>query len=991
MKNGKQDSIDLAKQQSELQQMQGKQYWRSLEELSDTPEFREFVEREFPSSPFDGGDGLSRRHFLQLMGASMALAGLSACTRQPNEKIIPYVIAPEHIVPGEPLYFATAVTLGGYATGVLAESHDGRPVKLEGNPQHPASLGATDVFAQAAVLGLYDPERSKVVRHLGQIDTWENFLGALAGELASQTTSKGVGIRILTETVTSPTLANQIQSFLGDYPAAKWHQYEAVGRDSFKRGAQMAFGESVDCQYDFEKADVILSLDGDFLSQMPGSLVYARQFANRRKVAHDSHTMNRLYAVESSPTLAGTMADHRLTMKAGAVVDFAASVARKLGVDVRGSIESHSGDEQWLESVANDLKGHSGRCLVVPGEHQTAEVHYLAHAMNDALGNVGNTVSYTQPVEINPVVHAESLAELAGDMASGVVELLVVLAGNPVFDAPADLNFAELMAKVKTRVHLGMYEDDTAELCHWHIPQSHSLESWSDARSFDGTASIIQPLIAPLYATKTTHDILASLKNESGKSAHDLVKGTWQASHFGGNFDDFWQTSLHDGLVAGTQFASKSVRLRTGVHLDTAGATSGIEVVFRPDPHIWDGRFLNNGWLQELPKPLSKLTWDNAALMSPATAARLGLENEQVVSLTAGERSVQAPVWILPGHAADCVTLNFGYGRRRVGSVGKGCGSDVFPLRTSASPWIAADVNLEKTGEVVPLASTQDHGSMEGRNLVRSANLQELVQHPELIHDMGHDPDPSLTLYPEVEYPGYSWGMVVDLNVCTGCNTCTLACQSENNIAVVGKEEVLNGREMHWIRIDRYYEGETENPEALHQPVMCQHCENAPCEVVCPVAATTHSDEGLNEMTYNRCVGTRYCSNNCPYKVRRFNFYKYADFETESLKLLRNPDVTVRSRGVMEKCTYCVQRINLARIDAKKEGRDIRDGEILTACQQVCPTEAIVFGNINDADSKVVTLKADHRNYGMLTELGVKPRTSYLAKIKNPNPELVES
>ncbi|MFQ5650587.1 MAG: TAT-variant-translocated molybdopterin oxidoreductase [bacterium] len=987
----KTDSIDLSKLRARLQSKEGQTYWRSLEELAETEEFRRWVQNEFPATPFDGGKGLSRRRFLQLMGASMALAGLNACTRQPKEKIIPHVTAPEEIVPGQPLFFATSVMLGGYAVGVLAESHDGRPTKIEGNPDHPASLGATDIFAQASILGLYDPDRSKAVKHRGRISTWERFLGELLTELEGQRVKDGAGIRILTETVTSPTLANQIQGFLAEFPLAKWHQYEAVGRDHFKRGARMAFGEFVDCRYDLEKADVILCLDGDFLSQMPGSLAYARQFAKRRQVGHGHNKMNRLYAVESSPSLVGTMADHRLSMRAAEVVAFAATVARKLGVYVNargGQFQQHAG---WIDALVRDLKRHAGRNLVIAGEQQAPEVHYLAHAINFALGNVGKTVVYTQSVEAKPVLQTDSLRELAGEMVAGTVDLLVILGGNPVFDAPADLNFADSMSKVKTRVHLGLYEDETAELCHWHIPQSHSLESWSDARAFDGTASIVQPLIAPLYASKTVHELVAALSNQTGKSPHDLVRETWQVHHQNGNFDKFWRIALHDGLIAGTRFSAKKVALKMPKLDARSAASSGIELIFRPDPHVWDGRFANNGWLQELSKPLTKLTWDNAALLSPRLAEKLDLHNEEVVEITHDGRFLQAPVWITPGHAQDSVTLYLGYGRRKTGHVGKNCGVDAAALRTCDTFWSVEGVEIRKTDKTVRLACTQDHSSMEGRHLVRAGTLKDYLNHPEMFHELGHDPEPSMSLYPPYEYNGYAWGMVVDLNTCIGCNACTIACQSENNISVVGKEEVLNGREMYWIRIDRYYEGDLDNPDTYHQPVMCMHCENAPCEVVCPVAATTHSDEGLNEMTYNRCVGTRYCANNCPYKVRRFNFYKYADYETESLKLMRNPDVTVRFRGVMEKCSYCVQRINLARIAAKKEDRQVRDGDILTACQQVCPTDAIVFGDINDPDSRVSKLKAEHRNYGLLTELGTRPRTSYLAKINNPNPEILES
>jgi len=995
MKNIEQHSKTLADVRRKLQASHGKTYWRSLEELAGSEDFQKMVQNEFPSSPLEWGSSVSRRNFLKFMGASMALAGITACTRQPLEKIHPYVDAPEDIVPGEPLFFATAYVQGGIATGVLAESHMGRPTKIEGNPEHPASLGATDLFAQASVLDLYDPDRAKVVKHRGRISTWDNFVVDLKARLEAQKSRDGAGIRILTETVTSPTLARQMKAVLRRYPLAKWHQYEPAGRDNVKRGAKLAFGKVYDTRYDFSKADVVLTMDGDFLAAMPGSLRYTRQFTDRRK---DLDNMNRLYAVESMPTLTGTMADHRLAVRASDIPAFAFAVARELGVveqmglTANRDIALSDAQQQWVAALARDLKKHRGAGLVLAGDCQPAEVHLLAHVMNFALNNVGQTVFYTESVEANPVIHADSMRDLVSDMEAGAVDVLIMLGGNPAFNAPAELTFAEALAKVDCLVHLSTEEDETSFHCHWHIPQVHYLEMWSDARAFDGTVTILQPLIEPLYGGKSGHDILAILTDDSGASVHDMVKDFWKSRSKRTDFEDFWQKSLHDGFIEGSAFQPLRATLKLrSKRLNLPASGSELELNFRPDPHIADGRFINNGWLQELPKPLTKLTWDNAALVSPATADQLGLKNEEVVELRSGGEKVKLPVWITPGHADHSVTVHFGYGRTVCGQVGAETGADVYPLRRSDALWLAHDLTITKTGETLPLACTQDHSSMENRHLVREASLEDYLHHPELFHEMGHDPEPGMSLYPQWEYEGYSWGMTVDLNSCIGCNVCTIACQSENNIPVVGKEEVLKGREMHWIRVDRYYEGDPEQPDTYHQPVMCMHCEDAPCEVVCPVAATTHSPEGLNEMVYNRCVGTRYCSNNCPYKVRRFNFYLYADFETDVLKMLRNPDVSVRSRGVMEKCSYCVQRINSARIDAKKEGREIRDGEILTACQQVCPADAIVFGNINDKNSRVSQLKADARNYGILTELGVRPRTSYLAKIKNPNPEIEQA
>jgi molybdopterin-containing oxidoreductase family iron-sulfur binding subunit len=759
----------------------------------------------------------------------------------------------------------------------------------------------------------------------------------------------------------------------------------------------MSFGQILETQYDFENTDVILSLDADFLGNMPGGLKYSRQFSRRRSV-HEGQAMNRLYAVESSPGLTGAMADHRLALQASDIASLAFSIADELGAVDRHGLRGKGGSmvasahQNWIQALVRDLIQNRGRSLVIAGDYQPPEVHLLAHVMNDLLGNAGTTVKYTDSIEVQPVIHADSITELAKDMASGSVQALFVLGGNPVFTAPADISFSDAMSKVGLRVYLGHADNETAELCHWNIPESHYLESWGDARAFDGTLGFIQPLIAPLYATRTSIELLAAVNGDVGKSNYQLVKGFWQAEMNSANSETDWQIALHDGIVQGSAFAPKSPALRiSNRDVPLGGAGSGLEVIFRPDQNIWDGRYCNNAWLQELPKPLTTLTWENAALLSPRTAQERGIGNGDVIRLSAHGAEIEVPAWIMPGHPKDSITLNLGYGHRRAGKIGKGLGVDVAPIRTTTDFWQTIDVQLEKTGTTVELAPVQDHHSMEGRHLVRHAHLEEFQAHPEMIHEMGHEPAEDMTLYPQWEYSGYSWGMAIDLNVCTGCNACTVACQAENNIPVVGKDEVLKGREMHWIRIDRYYEGELDHPEVHHQPMMCQHCENAPCEVVCPVAATTHSPEGLNEMVYNRCVGTRYCSNNCPYKVRRFNFFRYSDYESDLLKMVRNPDVTVRHRGIMEKCTYCVQRINHARIDAKKQDREIRDGDITTACQQVCPADAIVFGDINDPDSRVSKLKSNHRNYGVLTELNTRPRTTYLAKIKNPNPEVAES
>ena len=1003
--------LDLPYLRAKLTDRRGQLYWRSLEELAETDAFQEFLYREFPQQSDRWTDPIGRRRFLHLMGASLALAGLAGCTKQPAEPIMPYVNAPEGIIPGKPLFFATAALLSGVAEGVLVENHMGRPTKVEGNPEHPASLGATDVFAQASILTLYDPDRSQTITQFGEIRSWSAFLSEMREAVQRFKQNKGSGLRILTETVTSPTLASQLKKLLSDYPSAKWHQYEPVGRDPARAGARLAFGTDVAARYHLEKANVVLSLDADFLSTGPGKLRYVRDFTARRKVHQSQREMNRLYVLESTPSNTGAMADHRLPLKASEVEGFALALAAELGIAWRVEIPAKLPGSTWVGPLARDLKRHPAATIVIPGEHQPPLVHALAHAMNHTLGNVGSTVIYTEPVEANPVDQFESLRELVREMQSGSVETLLIFGGNPVFAAPVDIPFADALAKVKQRVYLGLYNDETSELCHWHIPEAHSLESWTDARAYDGTVTILQPLIAPLYGGKTAHELMAALTDQSEQSSYEGVRQYWSSQFTripvmvsgarsssavcqkaSGDFEEFWRKSLHDGFVANSALPAKPVALTAQpAVLRTDATTPGLELIFRPDPHVYDGQFANNGWLQELPKPHTRLTWDNAALISPATAERMGMTNEELVELRFQGRRVEAPAWILPGHPDDSVTIHLGYGRRRTGRVGMGAGFNAYAVRTSGAAWFGSGLSLSKTGRRSRLACTQHHHSMEGRHPVRAGTLEDYHRHPDFVREMGEEPPKDLSLYPERKYKGNAWGMVIDLSSCTGCNACTIACQAENNIAVVGREQVIIGREMHWIRVDRYYAGGLENPATYHQPIPCMQCENAPCEVVCPVNATAHSQEGLNDMVYNRCVGTRYCANNCPYKVRRFNFLLYSDWETPSLKLGRNPDVTVRSRGVMEKCTYCVQRINAVKIEAEREGREIRDGEIATACEAVCPAEAITFGNINDPNSRVAQLKANKLNYGLLSELQTRPRTTYLAALKNPNPEMKTS
>jgi molybdopterin-containing oxidoreductase family iron-sulfur binding subunit len=1057
-------SPELAALQERLGTEQGKKYWRSLEELADSEAFRELMRREFPEQADVWPNSLSRRQFLTLMGASLALAGLTGCSVRPAASInmAPYVRAPEEIIPGKPLFFATAMALSGVAVGLLVESHLGRPTKFEGNPDHPASLGATDLFNQASVLTLYDPDRSQTVTHLGQTRTWDEALGVIrtAMDLQRAPQKKGAGLRLLTETVVSPTLGQQFQDLLKAYPQAKWHQYEPIHRDMAFRGAQMAFGQPVSTHYDFTKADVVLSLDANFLTCGPGNLRYVADFMSRRRLrttqqyAH-SATMNRLYMVETAVTNTGAKADHRLALRAQDIEGFARAVAAKLGVSAGAQpIAVPPAHEKWIAAVAKDLQEHRGRSVVLAGDRQPPTVHLLAHALNNRLGNVDETVLYTNPIETNPVDQTESLRELVQAMQAKQVDLLVILGGNPVFTGPVDFHFAESMQNVPLRIHLSLYQDETSRQCHWHLPEAHYLESWSDTRAFEGTASIVQPLIAPLYQGRSAHQLLAVLTNQQEIPAFELVRAYWRKHWEGsgraggvnppvsGDFDRFWQTAVHDGVVADSnkEFRPKSVSLRNGweKHFqggnapkapDPGQAGTNFEIVFQSDPTIYDGRFANNGWLQELPKPITTITWDNAAIMSPATAKALGLglggyghggehgayhmpvvelqlepdarAREVLAGASGSSRKVRAPIWIMPGHADHSITVYLGYGRDYAGRVGgttdEKVGFNAYLLRSSDYPWFASGLRIVKTGASHLVACTQEHQLMENREPVRAATLEEYKAKPrfafarekEHLHEeLGRSPKP-VTLYPPFPYPEHKWGMVIDLTTCTGCKACVVACQAENNIPVVGKEQVSFGREMHWLRIDRYIGGTYEDPKEFYfQPVPCMHCENAPCEYVCPVYATLHSAEGLNDMVYNRCVGTRFCSNNCPYKVRRFNFFHYADYTTPSLRQQYNPDVTVRSRGVMEKCSYCVQRIRHAEIDAQNEGRSIVDGEILTACQAACPAQAILFGDINDPKSQVKQWKDSPLHYKLLGDLNTEPRTTYLAALRNPNPEL---
>lgn len=886
---------------------------------------------------------LERREFVL-----SALAGLGACTRQPRETILPWGARAEAEAPDRPLYFATATPLGGFGLGVLVKTLAGRPVKVEGNPEHPASLGATDAFAQSWLWSLYDPARAQTITENGRPRTWAHFTEWLGLALREQRACQGEGLRILTQTVTSPTLAWQIAELLEAFPAARWHQYEPLCRDPGRQAVRAAFGRDVDLIYRFDRAECVVSLDADFLARGAAAVRYARDFMSKRP---------RLLVIETMPSPTGSKADERRTASPREIEGFSLALAAEMGIVP--ATQREDGAARW----ARELERHRGASIVLAGDEQPAQVHLAALAINHRLGNLGRAVEITEPVEALPELELASLSELARDIDAGRVEMLVMLGGDPVRDAPADLAFAARLARVRLRVHTSHYLNDTSRLAVWHVPEAHPFETWSDIRAFDGTATIMQPLIAPLWEGKSFHELLAAMRGRPDASGYELLREHWRGRAYSlflragrslaaeEDFERFWRRSLHDGFVAGSAAERLSIEPRRDLArlLAPPKPAAPLEVSFQPDATVWDGRFAGNAWLEELPKPMTKLAWENAAYLSRATASRLGLASGDVVEFRLDGRAVHAPVLVVPGHADGAVTLTLGYGRH-------GGGFDAGRIRTSAGFFAAEGLEVVRTARKHALASTQEHHRMEGRPLLEGGRRVE-----------------SRTTSEE-----YAWGMVIDPEACTGCNACVAACVAENNIPPVGRDQLMRGREMHWLRIDLYAEGPEDAPRFVHLPVMCVHCENAPCEPVCPTGATVHSAEGLNEMIYNRCVGSRYCANNCPYKVRRFNFYQYADQTTPVRRMLYNPGVTVRTRGVIEKCTWCVQRISAARIAAAKEGRRIRDGEVVTACQGACPTGAIVFGDLNDPASRVRRLLAGRPSAALLERLGTRPRTRYL-------------
>ncbi len=966
--------------------------------------------------------GLSRRGFLELLGASAALASLVGCG-PPDELIVPYARKPPEATPGVPLTYATSMVLDGYATGLLVRSREGRPIKVEGNPDHPASLGAAGPFEQASVLGLYDPTRGQGARWRERPVDWRQLREAFGGPRGD----RGERLRFLLEPTASPLRRRLIDQVRERHPRARFTFHSATYDPAPFEAAREVFGRPLAPRFHFDRADVVVIVGADPAASGPFHLRYARQLVARRRPTSLDEAMSRVWVAEDSPTPTGVLADEHLALRRSDMVPLLAALARAAA----GNGAGRPGEEiplpeearAWVETAAGDLRRARGRGVVVAGEGLPPAAHAQAYLLNERLGNAGITVTYGEPALLEAGEPSHDLAGLAAELRAGQVETLVVLEGNPAFTAPADLGLAGLLPGVARSLYLGQHEDETALLTAGYVAAAHYLESWGDAGAWDGTASPVQPLIRPLYGGRTADEVLALFAGRGEASAHELVRAAWRAAVPGpvAAFESFWNRSLQRGLfpdtaspdVTATPAAGAVERFGAGRPAAAAGAAgltdraaSGprpLELVFRPDRKVHDGRFAGNAWLQEMPDPVTRITWDNAALLSAATCDRLGIERGQVVELALGERRLRAPVFPLPGHADDTVTVHLGYGRRTGAGVGQGVGFDAYRLRTGRQAWLASGLEVrplfaparridgaprEEHGEALrhDLVSTQDHWSLEGREVALHDTLEELRRHPEKAE---RHRGPVATLYqaPPMDAP-HQWAMTIDLAACTGCSACVVACQAENNVPVVGKEGVAHGREMHWLRIDNYLAGTPGHLGRVQQPMLCQQCEKAPCEYVCPVNATVHSDDGLNQMVYNRCVGTRFCSNNCPYKVRRFNWFDFNQARSDTECLVLNPDVTVRERGVMEKCTYCVQRIRRAENRADVEGRELATDEVATACQQACPTGAIVFGSITDPASRVAKSRENPRMYEELHDLGTQPRTRYLVKVSNPSPEL---
>ena len=959
--------------------------WRSAEEhgraadaAQTTPEFAAPVEQVT----------MDRRSFVQLLSAASAFAASAGCFKPPDDKILPYTRQPEEVVPGNPLHYASASTLGGHATGLLITANEGRPTKIEGNPDHPSSMGASGLLEQGMLLQLYDPHRLSYVMNRRAARSWRDFLAAMLEKARGLKDKRGAGLRFLMEPSSSPMVARLRERILERYPLAKFSTWCAVPLQQVHDGAQLALGAPYETRIDLSKASVIASIDQDFLSSLPGTLPQMRAFAERR-APRGRLEMNRLYSIETSVSVTGMTADHRLRAKPSQLVRIALSLAARLVPQLASAAPQELSAEQskFVDALAKDLKRGGAQSAVLVGPRQPALVHGLVHAINAALGSAA--VSYAKPVLHDLDAGPRALRTLTEEMRKGEVDTLVITAWNPTYGAPADLNFGAALSSVPTSVYRSLFDDETAARAGWVLPATHTLESWGDARAHDGTLTFQQPLVSPLFNGVTEIEVLAAFLGEGDRSAYAQLRALYQDRAD----DGLWEKWLSDGFVRGSATPAQKVAVRFDAVASAAAAPPpapavGYELNVIPDYKLWDGRFANDAWLLELPDPVTKLSWENAALLSPQTARELGVEQGDLVDIGLHGPPAHAPVVILPGHADGAVSIAMGWGRKGQGEpLAENVGFDTATLRHSDTPWFAAGATLTPVGRKHPLAVTQQHFTMEGRALAVVATAEHFKKEPQFLEE--HRGVPPHALEPHDYSQGYKWGMAIDLGRCTGCTACSIACQAENNIPVVGKENVRKNREMHWLRIDRYFTGDDlDNPGFVTQPVACVHCEMAPCEYVCPVNATVHSDEGLNEMVYNRCVGTRYCSNNCPYKVRRFNFFAYNNEYSDTEKMVFNPDVTVRGRGVMEKCSYCVQRIERVRIRSRVEERAMKPGELQTACQQACPTRAIVFGDLNDPKSEVSEWSADDRRYDLLHELGTRPRTAYLARIRNANPEL---
>lgn len=951
-----------------------RRFWSSLEELIDEESFRALLSAEFPavSSMFDDP---GRRQFLKLMGASLLLAGLTGCGENKSDYALPYVTQPDDSVPGVPRYYATGIPFEGHVQPVVATTYAGRPIKLDGNPDHPVTLGASDPFMQSAIFGLYDPDRSKMPLLDNVPSTWGAFTNTLLEMRARWRERGGEGLRILTGATTSPTLIRQLGQLAEQYPKMRWSRFEAVGLARQDEAMALAFGRVVTPHYRLDQSSVIVSLDSDLLGPGLHQVAHAREWATHRGDAAPDAGRSRLHVAESVPTLTGTVASSRLPADPPRIAAIAQAIGAAFEIEGFTRPELRADEGRWLDRAIDELRRHSGHSLLTIGDRLHPQLQALAPVVNDRLKNTGMTVWYSASVHLSGA-EPEPLAALAAEIDAGAIDTLIMVDCNPVYSGPGTLKFVERLARVPTRIHAGQHPDETAQRCHWHLPLSHALESWSDGRSVDGSAMIIQPVIRPLYASRSLHQFVDLLLGAGDTAPDSAVQETWRRT-WGADFDSRRAQALHYGFVEGTSAQALAVSPRPPAAQEAdEEAADHLNVVFQPDPCVRDGRFANIAWLQELPKPLSKITWDNVVGVSPSIASQYQLSNGDLVEVSVGGRAVKGAAWIVPGQAARTVCLSFGYGRRAGGELAVGAGYDAFSVRPAESAWLARGT-LARSGGQYPIATTQAHHRIDGFDFVR-----------EVTASAPNTPAPKeqSTFYPdwnEKQANGsvadHAWGMVIDLDLCIGCNACVSACNVENNVLVVGKDQVARGREMLWLRVDRYYTGDPENPRGYFQPVPCMHCEKAPCEMGCPVHATVHSPEGVNQMVYNRCIGTRTCSSYCPYKVRRFNWYDYRHF-AEVEQAAKNPDVTVRSRGVMEKCSYCTQRIEAAHVQADKENRGLRRDEVVTACQQACPTKAIAFGDLKDAGSAVAKRRQSGRHYVLLEELGTRPRTTYLAR-----------